>query len=43
VLDAQRSLYSAQDSVAQSRVSRLTAVLTLYVALGGGWSAPDIP
>ncbi len=41
--DAQRSLYSAQDSVAQARLSRLTAALTLFVALGGGWTAPEIP
>jgi outer membrane protein TolC len=43
VLDAQRSLYSAQDSVAQARLTRLTASLTLFVALGGGWTAPEAP
>ncbi len=43
VLDAQRSLYSAQDSVSQARLTRLTASLTLFVALGGGWTAPEAP
>jgi multidrug efflux system outer membrane protein len=39
-LDAQRSLFSAQDSVLSARVSRLNAALTLFVALGGGWDGP---
>ena len=37
VLDAQRSLFSAQDQLAQSRLERLTASLDLFKALGGGW------
>lgn len=41
LLDAQRSLFTAQDAVLSARVSRLNAALTLFVALGGGWTAPD--
>ncbi len=37
VLDAQRSLFSAQDQLAQSRLTRLTASTDLFKALGGGW------
>ena len=37
VLDAQRSLFSAQDQLAQARLTRLTASLDLFKALGGGW------
>jgi outer membrane protein, multidrug efflux system len=38
VLDAQRSLFTAQDSLAQQRLARLTAAVDLYRALGGGWA-----
>ena len=38
VLDAQRSLFSAQDQLAQSRLERLTASIDLFKALGGGWA-----
>jgi NodT family efflux transporter outer membrane factor (OMF) lipoprotein len=41
VLDAQRTLFSAQDQLAQIRQSRLEAAVDLYKALGGGWSATD--
>jgi outer membrane protein, multidrug efflux system len=41
VLDAQRSLFSAQDQLAQSRLERLTASLDLFKALGGGWVTPE--
>ena len=40
-LDAQRSLFSAQDQLAQARLARLTASLDLFKALGGGWSSPE--
>jgi outer membrane protein, multidrug efflux system len=40
VLDAQRSLFAAQDQLAQSRLARLAASLDLVKALGGGWEAP---
>jgi NodT family efflux transporter outer membrane factor (OMF) lipoprotein len=38
VLDAQRSAYSADDSVLQSRVSIATDYIALNKALGGGWN-----
>lgn len=38
VLDAQRTLFSSLDQLAQLRLARLTAALDLYKALGGGWS-----
>jgi len=39
VLDAQRTLFSAQDQLAQIRLNRLGAAVNLYKALGGGWTA----
>jgi NodT family efflux transporter outer membrane factor (OMF) lipoprotein len=39
VLDAQRTLFNAQDQLAQIRLSRLEAAVNLYKALGGGWNA----
>ncbi len=39
VLDAQRSVFSAQDQLAQLRLTRLTSALDLFKALGGGWMA----
>jgi outer membrane protein, multidrug efflux system len=41
VLDAQRTLFAAQDQLAQTQLSRLQAAVSLYKALGGGWSAAD--
>lgn len=38
LLDAQRSLLSAQDQLTQVRLSELQAAISLYRALGGGWS-----
>lgn len=38
VLDAQRSLNSAQDQLAQARLARLQASVTLFRVLGGGWN-----
>jgi NodT family efflux transporter outer membrane factor (OMF) lipoprotein len=40
VLDAQRTLFAAQDQLAQVELNRLQAAISLYKALGGGWSAP---
>ena len=37
-IDAQRSLLSAQLSLAQVETDRLLAFVTLYKAMGGGWS-----
>ena len=39
VLDAQRTLFSAQDELAQVRQARLEAAVALYKALGGGWDS----
>ncbi|KQB55615.1 multidrug transporter [Pseudomonas endophytica] len=36
-LDAQRSLFSAQQALITDRLSQLTSEVTLYKALGGGW------
>jgi multidrug efflux system outer membrane protein len=38
LLDAQRSLFQAQDALVQQRLSRLNAAVDLYKALGGGWT-----
>jgi NodT family efflux transporter outer membrane factor (OMF) lipoprotein len=40
LLDAQRSLFQAQDSLSQQRLARLKAAVDLYKALGGGWEEP---
>jgi multidrug efflux system outer membrane protein len=37
VLDAQRSLFSSELSLAQSNRDQLVAMVQLYKALGGGW------
>lgn len=39
VLDAQRTLFSAQDQLVQLRLARLSGAVDLYRALGGGWQA----
>ena len=36
VLDAQRELFSAQQSLVQARLLRTTSAIDLYRALGGG-------
>nr|WP_325345315.1 efflux transporter outer membrane subunit [Xylophilus sp.] len=41
LLDAQRSLFTAQQSAVQIRLALLTNQITLYKALGGGWTAAD--
>lgn len=52
VLDSQRSLYTAQQALVDTRLSRLSNLVTLYKVLGGGWTertvtaaqpAPDAP
>lgn len=40
VLDAERSLFTAQDQRLQSQASVLTSLVSLYKSLGGGWEAP---
>lgn len=37
VLDTQRSIISADDSVVQAQLSQFSALVDLYKALGGGW------
>lgn len=37
LLDAQRTLLSAEDTLVQSRLARLAAAVALAKALGGGW------
>lgn len=37
VLDAERSLFSAQLAFTQTRSSEYTSLVTLYKAMGGGW------
>jgi NodT family efflux transporter outer membrane factor (OMF) lipoprotein len=43
VLDAQRTLFQAQDQLAQFRLARLAGALDLFKALGGGWERPPTP
>jgi multidrug efflux system outer membrane protein len=40
VLDAQRSLFSAQLALVQAQAQYLVATVSLYRALGGGWTNP---
>jgi len=41
VLDAQRSLYAAQDLLVQSESSAAVRLIALYKALGGGWDEDE--
>ncbi|HIJ90125.1 MAG: efflux transporter outer membrane subunit [Desulfobulbaceae bacterium] len=41
VLDAQRSLYAAEDVLAQSSRTVSTNLVALYKALGGGWNTKE--
>jgi multidrug efflux system outer membrane protein len=43
VLDAERSLYAADDKLAQSDRDTALALVALYKALGGGWQPNDRP
>ena len=40
LLDAQRSLFTAQLAVVQTRLAQLQSQVTLYKTLGGGWTEP---
>jgi len=42
VLDAQRSVFQATDAVAQANLARLSALVDLYEALGGGWDGTTL-
>jgi multidrug efflux system outer membrane protein len=37
VLDAQRSLFTAELALSQAQLQELTAAVQLYKALGGSW------
>ena len=39
VLDAQRELYANEDQFVESQTNVTSNLVTLYRALGGGWSA----
>ena len=41
MLDAQRTLFQAEDQLAQIRLSRLQASVGLFKALGGAWTMPS--
>ncbi len=38
VLNTQLTLFQAEDSLAQAQLARLQAIVSLYQALGGGWT-----
>jgi NodT family efflux transporter outer membrane factor (OMF) lipoprotein len=40
VLNTQTALFQAQDALALAQLDRLTAVVSLFQALGGGWQKP---
>jgi outer membrane protein TolC len=40
-LQAQTTLYTDLDLLAQVRLARFTALVSLYKALGGGWTRQD--
>ena len=40
VLEAQQQLFPAENTLAQMQLSRLLSVVSLYKALGGGWTLP---
>ena len=41
VLDAERQTLSARDALVQAQVGQATALVSVYRALGGGWSDAD--
>jgi outer membrane protein, multidrug efflux system len=41
VLQTEQTLFSAEDTLAQVKLSRLQAMISLHQALGGGWTAPS--
>ena len=41
VLNTQRTLFQAQDDLAQARLAHAQAVIGLFRALGGGWQGPE--
>ena len=43
VLVAQNSLFSTRNAFLDNKLQRLNAILNFYQALGGGWTAGDLP
>jgi outer membrane protein, multidrug efflux system len=43
VLQTQQTLFTAEDTLAQARLARLQAIVSLYQALGGGWLPKPLP
>lgn len=43
VLDAEQQLFPAENALAGTRLDRLTNLVTLYRALGGGWNTSPAP
>lgn len=41
LLNAQATLFSAEDALVQARLEQMDASVALYQALGGGWNAPQ--
>jgi len=41
VLDTERTVLSTEDTLASAQVSRVTGLIQLYKALGGGWSQTE--
>jgi outer membrane protein TolC len=41
VLNTETTLFGDQDTLAQVRISRFLALVSLYKALGGGWVLPE--
>jgi outer membrane protein, multidrug efflux system len=42
VLDAQRAVYSAEDSLAESETHAMVSLIAVYKALGGGWTPDNV-
>lgn len=43
VLQSQQTLFTSEDSLVQVKLARLQATVSLYQALGGGWSVATTP
>ncbi|MGB3470782.1 MAG: efflux transporter outer membrane subunit, partial [Erythrobacter sp.] len=43
VLDAERNLFTAQQTLIELRGAELSSLVSLYAALGGGLGAPELP
>jgi outer membrane protein TolC len=41
LLQAQQTLFSAQNTLVETKLARLEADVSLYMALGGGWTQQD--